>query len=51
MILLPFVVNVVDDASAIIFAMKVKLDISLVVVIGFSMQIAMFVIPFCVVVG
>jgi Ca2+:H+ antiporter len=50
-ILLPIVGNVAEHASAIMFAMKDKLDISLGVAIGSSTQIAMFVIPFCVVVG
>lgn len=50
-ILLPIVGNAAEHASAIMFAMKDKLDISLGVAIGSSTQIAMFVIPFCVVVG
>ena len=50
-ILLPIVGNVAEHANAIMFAMKDKLDISLDVAIGSSTQIAMFVIPFCVVVG
>eukprot|EP00268_Persea_americana_P042083 TRINITY_DN4205_c4_g1_i9.p1 TRINITY_DN4205_c4_g1~~TRINITY_DN4205_c4_g1_i9.p1 ORF type:complete len:242 (-),score=46.21 TRINITY_DN4205_c4_g1_i9:307-1032(-) len=50
-ILLPIVGNAAEHASAIIFAMKDKLDISLGVAIGSSTQIAMFGIPFCVVVG
>ncbi|GAA0155841.1 transporter [Lithospermum erythrorhizon] len=40
-----------EHASAIMFAMKDKLDITLGVAIGSSTQISMFVIPFCVVVG
>ncbi|ONK65993.1 uncharacterized protein A4U43_C06F3080 [Asparagus officinalis] len=50
-ILLPIVGNAAEHASAIMFAMKNKLDITLGVAIGSSTQIAMFVIPFCVVVG
>ncbi|OVA19707.1 Sodium/calcium exchanger membrane region [Macleaya cordata] len=50
-ILLPIVGNAAEHASAIIFAMKDKLDISLGVAIGSSTQISMFAIPFCVIVG
>ncbi|XP_057431060.1 vacuolar cation/proton exchanger 5-like [Lotus japonicus] len=50
-ILLPLVGNAAEHASAIMFAMKDKLDISLGVAIGSSTQIAIFVIPFCVVLG
>ncbi|OWM85929.1 vacuolar cation/proton exchanger 5-like isoform X2 [Punica granatum] len=50
-ILLPIVGNAAEHASAIMFAMKDKLDISLGVAIGSSTQIAMFGIPFCVVFG
>ncbi|KAH7866037.1 hypothetical protein Vadar_014634 [Vaccinium darrowii] len=50
-ILLPIVGNAAEHASAIMFAMKDKLDITLGVAIGSSTQISMFVIPFCVVVG
>ncbi|CAA0829509.1 Vacuolar cation/proton exchanger 2 [Striga hermonthica] len=50
-ILLPIVGNAAEHASAIMFAMKDKLDISLGVAIGSSTQISMFVIPFCVIVG
>ncbi|KAL7604719.1 hypothetical protein Lser_V15G19464 [Lactuca serriola] len=50
-ILLPIVGNAAEHASAIMFVMKDKLDISLGVAIGSSTQISMFVIPFCVVVG
>ncbi|XP_010252961.1 PREDICTED: vacuolar cation/proton exchanger 2-like isoform X2 [Nelumbo nucifera] len=50
-ILLPIVGNASEHASAIMFAMKDKLDISLGVAIGSSTQISMFGIPFCVVVG
>nr|GME13062.1 vacuolar cation/proton exchanger 3-like [Ipomoea batatas] len=50
-ILLPIVGNAAEHAGAIMFAVKDKLDISLGVAIGSSTQIAMFGIPFCVVVG
>ncbi|XP_044489793.1 vacuolar cation/proton exchanger 5-like isoform X2 [Mangifera indica] len=50
-ILLPIVGNAAEHASAIIFAMKDKLDITLGVAIGSSTQISMFGIPFCVVIG
>ncbi|KAM7269717.1 hypothetical protein ACFE04_025214 [Oxalis oulophora] len=52
-ILLPVVGNASEHASAIMFAMKDKLDISLGVGIGSSTQISMFGvrIPFCVVIG
>ncbi|KAJ4761326.1 vacuolar cation/proton exchanger [Rhynchospora pubera] len=50
-ILLPIVGNAAEHASAVMFAMKDKLDITLGVAIGSSTQISMFVIPFCVVVG
>nr|POE60478.1 vacuolar cation/proton exchanger 5 [Quercus suber] len=43
-ILLPLVGNAVDHASAITFAMKDKLDITLGVSIGASTQIALFVV-------
>lgn len=50
-ILLPIVGNAAEHAGAIMFAIKDKLDLSLGVAIGSSTQIAMFGIPFCVVVG
>ncbi|KAJ3676899.1 hypothetical protein LUZ60_002623 [Juncus effusus] len=50
-ILLPIVGNAAEHASAVMFAIKDKLDITLGVAIGSSTQISMFVIPFCVVIG
>ncbi|XP_024959778.1 vacuolar cation/proton exchanger 3-like isoform X1 [Cynara cardunculus var. scolymus] len=50
-ILLPIVGNAAEHASAIMFAVKDKLDISLGVAVGSSTQISMFVTPLCVVVG
>ncbi|XP_042463673.1 vacuolar cation/proton exchanger 2-like isoform X3 [Zingiber officinale] len=49
-ILLPIAGNAADT-SAIMFAMKDKLDITLGVAVGSSTQILMFMIPFSVVVG
>uniref|UniRef100_A0A7I4EZE3 Vacuolar cation/proton exchanger n=1 Tax=Physcomitrium patens TaxID=3218 RepID=A0A7I4EZE3_PHYPA len=50
-IILPIVGNAAEHASAVMFALKDKMDISLGVAIGSSTQISMFVIPFCVVIG
>ncbi|KAK9077424.1 hypothetical protein SSX86_005761 [Deinandra increscens subsp. villosa] len=54
-ILLPIVGNAAEHASAIMFAVKDKLDISLGVAMGSSTQISMFVVgvvmPTCVIVG
>ncbi|CAN6933413.1 unnamed protein product [Brassica oleracea] len=50
-ILLPIVGNAAEHAGAIMFAMKDKLDPSLGVAIGSSIQISMFAVPFCVVIG
>ncbi|KAI4305576.1 hypothetical protein L6164_028936 [Bauhinia variegata] len=50
-ILLPVVGNAAEHAGAVMFAVKDKLDISLGVAVGSSIQISMFVIPLCVVVG
>nr|XP_023892725.1 vacuolar cation/proton exchanger 5-like [Quercus suber] len=50
-ILLPIVGNAAEHASAIMFDMKDKLDISLGVAIGSSTQISMFGISFSVVLG
>ncbi|RLN08622.1 hypothetical protein C2845_PM11G14150 [Panicum miliaceum] len=50
-VLLPIVGNAAEHASAVMFAVKDKLDISLGVAIGSSTQISMFVIPFSVVTG
>ncbi|XP_059644883.1 vacuolar cation/proton exchanger 2-like [Cornus florida] len=45
------ILPIVENASAIMFSMKDKLDITIGVAIGSSTRILMFVIPFCVVVG
>ncbi|KAF3515753.1 hypothetical protein DY000_02060674 [Brassica cretica] len=50
-ILLPIVGNAAEHAGAIMFAMKDKLDLSLGVAIGSSIQISLFAVPFCVVIG
>ncbi|CAI0410486.1 unnamed protein product [Linum tenue] len=50
-ILVPIAGNSAAYATTIMFAIKDKLDISLAVAIGSSTQIAMFAIPFYVVVG
>ncbi|XP_022948688.1 vacuolar cation/proton exchanger 3-like isoform X1 [Cucurbita moschata] len=51
MILLPLVGNAAEHAGALIFAYKNKLDITLGVALGSATQIAMFVVPLCVIVG
>ncbi|KAL5076146.1 hypothetical protein RYX36_015130 [Vicia faba] len=50
-ILLPVVGNAAEHVGSVMFAVKDKLDISLAVAVGSSIQISMFMIPFCVVVG
>ncbi|CAA7042690.1 unnamed protein product [Microthlaspi erraticum] len=50
-VLLPIVGNAAEHAGAIMFAMKDKLDLSLGVAIGSSIQISMFAVPVCVVMG
>ncbi|PON92648.1 Calcium/proton exchanger CAX [Trema orientale] len=50
-ILLPIVGNAAEHAGAIIFAFKNKLDITLGVALGSATQVAMFVVPLCVVVA
>ncbi|KAL8158622.1 hypothetical protein V2J09_000159 [Rumex salicifolius] len=50
-VLLPIVGNAAEHAGAIMFAIKDKLDLSLGVAIGSSTQMAMFGIPFCVIIG
>eukprot|EP00898_Chlorokybus_atmophyticus_P004066 jgi/Chlat1/4660/Chrsp3S09027 len=48
-IILPIVGNAAEHASAIMFAMKNKMEISIGVAVGSATQISLFVIPFCVV--
>lgn len=50
-IVLPIVGNAAEHAGAVIFAFKNKLDITLGVALGSATQIAMFVVPFCVIVA
>ena len=50
-VLLPLVGNAAEHASAIIFAYRNKMDISLGIAVGSATQIALFVVPFCVVVA
>uniref|UniRef100_A0A7S0WVJ7 Vacuolar cation/proton exchanger n=1 Tax=Pyramimonas obovata TaxID=1411642 RepID=A0A7S0WVJ7_9CHLO len=50
-IVIPIVGNAAEHASAVIFAMKNKMDISIGVAIGSSTQIALLVFPFMVMVG
>jgi Ca2+:H+ antiporter len=50
-IVLPIIGNAAEHASAVIFGMRDKLDLSLGIAIGSSCQIAVFVIPLMVVVG
>ncbi|KDO47698.1 hypothetical protein CISIN_1g0132311mg, partial [Citrus sinensis] len=50
-ILLPIVGNAAEHAGAIIFAFKNKLDISLGVALGSATQIAVFVVPLCVIIS
>lgn len=47
-IVLPIVGNAAEHASALLFAMRNKMDIALGVAVGSSTQIALFVMPFCV---
>lgn len=50
-ILLPIVGNAAEHATAVTVAMKDKMDLSLGVAVGSSTQIALFVVPFSVLVG
>ena len=50
-LLLPNEGNAAEPASAVMVAMKNKMDISLGVAVGSATQIALLVIPFCVVTG
>jgi len=50
-ILLPIIGNAAEHATAVTVAMKDKMDLSLAVAVGSSMQIALFVAPVLVIVG
>ena len=45
LILIPIVGNVAEHTTAVIMALKNKMDITLEIAVGSSLQIAMFVIP------
>jgi len=51
LILIPIVGNVAEHATAVTVAIKDKMDLAIGVAIGSSMQIALFVLPFVVVLG
>jgi Ca2+:H+ antiporter len=51
LILLPIVGNAAEHATAVTVAVKDKMDLAIGVAVGSSMQIALLVIPLCVVVG
>lgn len=51
LIVIPIVGNAAEHATAIIVAMKDKMDLAIGVAVGSSLQIALFVTPFMVVVG
>jgi len=48
-ILLPIVGNAAEHASAVVFAMKNKMELSIGVAVGSSTQITLLAIPFCVI--
>ena len=50
-ILIPIVGNAAEHAAAIIFAYRNKMDIALSVAVGSAVQVALFVIPFAVLVA
>jgi len=50
-ILLPIIGNAAENAAAIVVAMKNKMDLSLSVAVGASMQVALFVTPVLVLAG
>ncbi|KXZ52875.1 hypothetical protein GPECTOR_8g256 [Gonium pectorale] len=51
LIILPIAGNACEHLTACIVAMRNKMDLSMGVAVGSSIQIALFAIPFCVVVG
>ncbi|ANB12692.1 Vcx1p [Sugiyamaella lignohabitans] len=51
LILLPIVGNAAEHVTAVIVAMKDKMDLAIGVAVGSSMQIALFLTPFCVILG
>jgi len=50
-IIIPIVGNAAEHAAAIIFAAKNKMELSLGIAVGSATQIALFVIPLCIVIG
>jgi len=50
-IVIPIVGNAAEHAAAIIFACKNKMELALGIAVGSSTQIAMFVVPLCVVIA
>lgn len=51
LILIPIVGNAAEHVTAIVVAMKDKMDLAITVAVGLSIQIALFVTPFMVLVG
>lgn len=50
-ILLPIVGNAAEHATAVVVAVKGKMDLALGVAVGSSTQIALFMVPFAVIIG
>lgn len=50
-VLIPIVGNAAEHVTAIVVATKDKMDLAVGVAIGSSMQIALFLTPFCVLIG
>merc|ERR1712070_396319 len=50
-IVIPIVGNAAEHAAAVIFAAKSKMELSLGIAVGSSTQIALFVVPLCVVIA
>jgi len=50
-IVIPIVGNAAEHAAAIIFAHKNKMELSLGIAVGSATQIALFVVPLCIVIG
>lgn len=51
LIVIPIVGNAAEHATAVIVAMKDKMDLAIGVAVGLSLQIALFVTPFMVIIG
>jgi len=50
-IIIPIVGNAAEHAAAIIFAAKNKMELSLGIAVGSAVQIALFVLPLCIVIA